>query len=886
MPSGCDIHRELLPIEIEALTADVAEVSLSKRKFAREQALLTSLNFDSRPLRYEEIPEAYRKTFGWIFEASNENIEVQQSATYRNFVPWLQRGNGAFWISGKPGSGKSTLMKFLAGASETQRPLSRWAYPKRIVTVSHYVWSAGSPMQRSRAGLFRSLLYELLKQVPGLIGALCKDAMDDLEMNQLQSRRWQLGELESALRRLPCLDILPVKIYFIIDGLDELEGDLFPICDTLIDLCSSPDVKLCVASRPWNVFENHFGAESKNKFYIHELTTNDIKHYTESRLYRHSNRVQIRAGEKSIAAFVDEVAERANGVFLWVTLVTNMLCEGLTNDDSFSDLWKRLQSVPDDLELFFKQILSSVEPFYHQKMSGVLQITLAAKSPLPLQIYTFHELQYEDESYALKQPLLAMSSDDYEDFHRPTRRRLNAWCKGLLEPHQNGVQFIHRTVQDFLNTDTMIEFLRHKTSRKFHPELSTARAYVAWIKRSSFVDVDIDTSLECMRDNEFNERVGRVLMLARSLQYASIEVQNLCNDLLDDFEVSLKTMTASEQIQSDMVLDEDITRTSAMESRFRGLIVTHDIHRYVGRKYLGDPNYLDGLYEAPPSLAITQWYNDIDSDPLIDIGESLDDAASSRMIEVLLKHQNDINEEICEGGLDDSTTPWVNFMSSVASLDPRQPKDRCFFDIILQSGIIDLLLSHRADPNAGIPFLRLSACSCWIAWLLLPFIFPNFLSQPYLDTLKLMLVSGANTGTMTTRSDECLKWIVQCTGPENSFYLENWEASSFSSFWDVFSNAIRKLTHPRYTGEGKELLTKTIVIFAMFSKDVLRGWNELLTDLERVFSQDQYRRILEALGLVPTNPTSIEASFSKKRRIAVSTRQRTTSAVKKRKTAS
>lgn len=64
--------------------------------------ILSELRFDGMDERYEDIADAYRKTLQWIYEKPN-----------LNFVRWLNGDHGVYWISGKAGSGKSTLMKFL-----------------------------------------------------------------------------------------------------------------------------------------------------------------------------------------------------------------------------------------------------------------------------------------------------------------------------------------------------------------------------------------------------------------------------------------------------------------------------------------------------------------------------------------------------------------------------------------------------------------------------------------------------------------------------------------------------------------------------------------------------------------------------------------------------
>lgn len=89
------------------------------------------------------------------------------------------------------------------------------------------------------------------------------------------------------------------------------------------------------------------------------------------------------------------------GVFLWVFLVTRLLREGPSNDDSFSDLRRRVSSYPDDLEKFFQSILGSADPFYHEKMAGTLLIARDVEESLATNMFMFHDYGYDDEGYAL-----------------------------------------------------------------------------------------------------------------------------------------------------------------------------------------------------------------------------------------------------------------------------------------------------------------------------------------------------------------------------------------------------------------------------------------------------------------------------------------------------
>jgi hypothetical protein len=194
-PDDSGITRVFIEDELQTLTARVSELSLLERKFSREERILANLNFDQRPARHDAIAEAHRQTFQWILSKN----PCGQDAGSHNFVKWLEEGEGVFWISGKPGSSKSTLMKFVAHHHDTMRYLSTWSGSTLVVLVSHFFWSAGSPIQKSREGLLRTLLYGVLAQIPELIPTVCDKRWAEAESKRLRQMPWSLEELQKSL---------------------------------------------------------------------------------------------------------------------------------------------------------------------------------------------------------------------------------------------------------------------------------------------------------------------------------------------------------------------------------------------------------------------------------------------------------------------------------------------------------------------------------------------------------------------------------------------------------------------------------------------------------------------------------------------------------------
>ena len=168
-----------------------------------------------------------------------------------------------------------------------------------------------------------------------------------------------------------------------------------------------------------------------------------------------------------------EIARKADGVFLWVSLVVRSLPEGITNADRATDLSRRLEMIPSDLNGLYTKILDGLDQFYFEHASQVFQIVRRAEEPVPedlrahdLRIHnpgrryplTLLDISFADEDIppaALKS--LKRPTNDEKDYRcEAVKRRLNSRCKGLLEVPKFGVSniqpvtYIHRSFRDYL----------------------------------------------------------------------------------------------------------------------------------------------------------------------------------------------------------------------------------------------------------------------------------------------------------------------------------------------------------------------------------------------------------------------------------------------------
>ena len=135
------------------------------QEILREQNVLKSLRFKEVKLRFEQIPKAYTTTLQWALEHSGPEHPIK-------LIDWLEdssQNQPPYWVGGKPGSGKSTLMKFICDHPKTIAALRSWAGSDPLVTASFFFWFYGTPMQKSQGGFLQTLLHEILRKCPNLI---------------------------------------------------------------------------------------------------------------------------------------------------------------------------------------------------------------------------------------------------------------------------------------------------------------------------------------------------------------------------------------------------------------------------------------------------------------------------------------------------------------------------------------------------------------------------------------------------------------------------------------------------------------------------------------------------------------------------------------------
>ena len=292
---------------------------------------------------------------------------------------------------------------------------------------------------------------------------------------------WTTKDLNQLFTYLLAETTAYSRVLFCIDGLDECIDDQYALTRDLRSFAGAGDrVKVCCASRSDDVFQDALGLYPSLK--MQHYNWDDMKSYCEEKL-----------GGTRAAELVDAISRKADGVFLWVYIVTNDL-KRAARRDCLETLWHRLEECPQDMSDLFMHMINKMDPYYARHPKPYLQIIchdnqeeLSGMSLLHLILTSLGSETLEsyvrtafDESQmaavltsedALESEIIARCAGLVEvqaqvQQYSKFEQLLQDDCQSPLTAHWNrsavkGVSFIHRTVFDFLRNTPDGQALLH-----------------------------------------------------------------------------------------------------------------------------------------------------------------------------------------------------------------------------------------------------------------------------------------------------------------------------------------------------------------------------------------------------------------------------------------
>ncbi|RSL54069.1 hypothetical protein CEP54_010093 [Fusarium duplospermum] len=449
--------------------------------------ILRSLLFEDMHRRDDGVRDPYENTFKWILEdddgvvpeekpwlspeARENHHQERMKCLSRNMLfDWFSSGSGIFHVSGKLGSGKSTLMKFLSTHPRTRAEIEKWAGDKILVLASFSFWKPGSELQKSLEGLFRSLLCDILTACPDLIPDMLPEYWCLAEQSpwQIQTEfNIPASTIKSALKQV----ISDERLYkdhrfcFFIDGLDEYEGtdgqDPTYLATLLNDWVNDSHgcLKLCVSSREHNVFMNAFPKDQRLR--LHELTRFDMREYVAGLLQEVHNEVMSEDFRKSL---VKSIPEKADGIFLWTIIVVKTIRRKVEDGEPEESLMRLLESLPHGLNSVLRHLLEDLDADNQRRLyqtMAMLQVAKANKLPFSLVAFSFLDDYEKDAQFSTK------GNISTEKTKTGAQRRLRGVCGGLIEIEEprarqptwthlwGRLEYTHRSVPEMFDEGTL-----------------------------------------------------------------------------------------------------------------------------------------------------------------------------------------------------------------------------------------------------------------------------------------------------------------------------------------------------------------------------------------------------------------------------------------------
>ena len=470
---------------------------------AQRERVLMGLKFPGMNERRNHISEAYGSTFQWIFEEDNtvnkeevndvDDVLENPEKKWSSFTAWLESDELVYWINGKPGSGKTTLLNYLLSQPETKSSLNLWK-PNTIV-ISHFFLRPGNIMQKNVKGFICSLLYQLLLENASMIDVLLeKDRERGLKDSEAD---WSVRDLRKAFFQV--LGEYDKPICLFIDGIDEIDTQqgVQDLLDILEELKKVPNLKMCVTSRvDQTIYDRLNGCPQLR---IHDLTLNDLHTYAVNNL-RVPPDHPSEFTEIEVLLIISLLIQKADGVFLWLCLAVSSVNRGLCNEDDYTTLIERINSLPSDLVDLYRDMwarMNDDQGIYRKKAAMYFNLVIAASKIPPRDEHLNTPSSFMWSGMTILEMRMASipPSDSFFSFKtgpsakvllkqcQNTEKSLRICCAGLLEisekplgPSYKGkefavfhkkefqpllpyilgersLRFLHRTAYDFM-TDT------------------------------------------------------------------------------------------------------------------------------------------------------------------------------------------------------------------------------------------------------------------------------------------------------------------------------------------------------------------------------------------------------------------------------------------------
>ncbi|CAG9980394.1 unnamed protein product [Clonostachys byssicola] len=414
------------PMEVDSWVNMPPQSSVSKMSghwpdeqlTASDKKLLEDLWFPGIDFRQQTVESPAEDTCDWLF----------QNETYQN---WFHNTNqdtyqGLLLLKGKPGAGKSVLMKEAFRRSSKERSL----LGGNCATAAFFFDAKGTVLQRTPAGLYRSLLYQLFPRLRrgfrdvSDVWAYRGSSKDSSEQGSYQ---WSTRQLEGIFASLFDTGI-PFDITIFIDALDECHTDwmrsqaYFWRFATRQARKKGSRLNVCISIRQYPLV----GFENCAEVIVEHHNEHDIATYVKQKLPYDSERQEEKWEEIRCA-----IIRKSAGVFLWVILVVEKVLRMWDEGEHPKYILSQLKILPKALRSLFSQLFD--DPATGSNVLAAKLFRWVIFAVKPLRLHEWHHILAFCKQPGLSSLKEWRESDSFTENDEQLERQIKAISKGLIE---------------------------------------------------------------------------------------------------------------------------------------------------------------------------------------------------------------------------------------------------------------------------------------------------------------------------------------------------------------------------------------------------------------------------------------------------------------------
>ncbi|KAF1997134.1 hypothetical protein P154DRAFT_622732 [Amniculicola lignicola CBS 123094] len=465
--------------------------------------LFAKLQFPAMNDRLQSVPEPFEGSYEWLLKSPSNGCQKQKE---NNFLDWLAstEGQNLYWITGKPGSGKSILMKYLLRNEQLFPSLEAWSGSSPGIIAGFFFWSSGTELHNSGCGLLRTLLYEALQDMiygplqkdPGVIQWLFADRSEQSLSYGGGMHDFTFADLRRAFELM--MSDVSKKFFFLIDGLDEIEDFPTEVVELLRSSTKRDNVKICTSSRNSPAYQDAF--ENRPHVVLDDRMNNDIRAYT-AHLFDEEERFAHIRNQESPDQTVESIVvgglvKKACGVFLWATLSAEFLLQSISEADDLSTLYFHVEALPMDMEGLLTHIFQSLDRVDLEQAARLFRLVNAHGYPTLLGLSFANDL---DTASGVKAEVRPLNESETSARLEQIVELVTVQCRNFLTVFEAGVDpttessdeedldqgksarlrinYTHRAIRDFVQSARIGEQIRNATgNNKFNSDENWANA--------------------------------------------------------------------------------------------------------------------------------------------------------------------------------------------------------------------------------------------------------------------------------------------------------------------------------------------------------------------------------------------------------------------------